>query len=94
MGNLCYLYKEETFRMKLEQLKSELHQFIENSEDGELLEKLKLAFQKNDNKKDWWHEMTAAEQEDIKQGLYEIEDEENLIDHSKVMEEAKKWEKR
>ena len=80
--------------MKLEQLKSELHQFIDNSEDSELLEKLKLAFQKANSKKDWWHDLTQAEREDIKQGLYEIEDEENLVDHSKVMEEARKWKKK
>lgn len=80
--------------MKLEQLKTELHQFIDKSDDEMLLEKLKRAFQNVHYNKDFWHDLTVAEQQDIEQGLTEIEDEVNLINHSKVMEEARKWKKK
>lgn len=72
--------------MGLEQLKTELHQFIDKSDDEMLLEKLKLAFQKVHYKGDFWHDMSRAEQEDIEQGLEEIKNPENLIKHSVVME--------
>lgn len=78
----------------MEQLKTELHQFIDKSEDEMLLEKLKLAFQNVHYNKDFWHDLTTAEQQDIEQGLMEIDDEANLINHSKVMEEARKWKKK
>ena len=80
--------------MKMEQLKTELHQFIDESEDEMLLQKLKRAFQNVHYKQDFWHDLTAAEQEDIELGLTEVEDKTNVVNHSVVMEEARKWKKK
>ncbi|MDX2002508.1 MAG: hypothetical protein SFW35_08745 [Chitinophagales bacterium] len=80
--------------MGLEKLKNELRRYIDNSNDEALLEKLKLAFQAVHPKSDFWFDLSTEEQQDIEQGLKEIEHEDNLLDHSKVMEEARKWKRK
>lgn len=77
--------------MNVTELKSDLHEMIENISDTNVLIAVKtLLSGKADSKTDWWDVISEEERAEIEQGL----DEDNrgeVLSHEKVMEKYKKW---
>ncbi len=74
------------------ELKGTLHEMLAGVTDHEMLLKLKDAFVgiiKPDQKKeiDWWDELTAEQQTQLKRSIEETKRGENLIPHEQVMQE-------
>lgn len=77
--------------MNVTELKSELHNIIDNISDANILIAVKtLLSGKADSKTDWWDIISEEERSEIEQGLAE-DDRGEVISHEEVMEKYKKW---
>jgi predicted transcriptional regulator len=74
--------------MKIIELKSDLHQLIDNINDVTILNAVKVLLSKKEEGSDWWNEISEAERKLIEQGLAEA-DRGEFIPHEQVMKEAR-----
>lgn len=74
--------------MDIEATKLELMQLLLHTQKESLLSKLKKVFE--EEPADWWNEITAEEQEEIRTGISQA-DKGQYVEHKEVMERFKKW---
>jgi len=73
--------------MNIETTKLELMHLLLQTQQKSLLAKLKKVFE--EEQIDWWNELNLEEQQEIKKGIDQANDE-NYINHEKVMKRFKK----
>ena len=74
--------------MNIETTKLELMHLLLQTQKESLLIKLKKVFEEEQT--DWWNEMSAEEQQEIKTGIKQA-DNEQYIAHKQVMKQFEKW---
>jgi len=74
--------------MNIETTKLELMHLLLQTQKESLLIKLKKVFEEEQT--DWWNEMSSEEQQEIKTGI-EQADNEQYISHKQVMKQFEKW---
>lgn len=74
--------------MNIETTKLELMHLLLQTQKESLLIKLKKVFEEEQT--DWWNEMNSEEQQEIKTGI-EQADNEQYIAHKQVMKQFEKW---
>lgn len=74
--------------MNIETTKLELMHLLLQTEKESLLAKIKAVF--DEEKSDWWVEMSKEEQEEIKMGLNQA-DKGDYIENETVMNRFEKW---
>ena len=76
--------------MNLLEMQGDVLTLVANVKDkstmSDLREHILSFFQERKIETDWWDELTAEQQADLKEGLEEIEHEENLVTHEEAME--------
>jgi hypothetical protein len=80
--------------MKIAQLKSSLHQLVDEINDADTLRKIKnilSALTLSNEKKDWWDDLTADEKKDLEEAVAEADDEKQWTSHSEVIKMARSW---
>lgn len=70
------------------ELKLHLHQLIDNINDINVLNAVKVLLSKKEADSDWWDEISETERHFIEQGLAEA-DRGELISHEEVMKEVR-----
>lgn len=77
--------------MNVTELRSDLHNMIDNITDSNILNAVKtLLAGKTATQTDWWNVISDEERAEIEQGLSEAERGE-VITHEEVMSKYKKW---
>jgi hypothetical protein len=76
-------------QLKIQSKKIELIQWLSTIEDLQVLDRI-ADFIAQENRKDWWDEVSATEKEAIERGLLEADDK-KLNPHSKAKEIYGKW---
>jgi len=77
--------------MNVTELRSDLHNMIDNITDSNILNAVKtLLAGKTATQTDWWNVISDEEREEIEQGLSEAERGE-VITNEEVMAKYKKW---
>jgi len=80
--------------MTTQEIKSYVHTFIDEIENKQLLEDLYTVlkrFRAQKNNVDFWDLFTKEQQMELERAIVQSEQEEMLILHGQVMEEAKTW---
>lgn len=80
--------------MNIAQLKSSLHQLVDEINDADTLRKIKNilnALTLSNEKKDWWDDLTADEKKDLEEAVAEVDDEKYWTGHSEVIKMARSW---
>lgn len=78
--------------MKAE-IKEQLHQLVDQCENGELLEEARSLLETGNNEKDWWDDLTETD----KNLLMESEAQYNkgdFINHEELMKRFEEWKKK
>ena len=75
------------------ELKSNLHSFIDQIENIELLKEYYIELKRliNNKKSKIWDSLTEEQRKEILLSYEESEDDENLIDNNEVMKKYDKW---
>ena len=74
--------------MDIEATKLELMQLLLNTKKESILKKIQSIYQEEST--DWWTELSAEEQEEVEQGLKDIENG-NVVSHESVMKRFDAW---
>ena len=79
--------------MTISQLKSNLHQLIDELESTELLEEYYNEIKRivNSSKHRIWDTLTEEQKKEVLLSFDETNDENNLIDNEEIMNKYKKW---
>ena len=80
--------------MDATQLKSFLHQLIDEVNDIKTLEKFKSLFNAvmlSETKTDWWDDLNEHEKKDFEEAFSEMDDESNWVSHKEVMKLSRTW---
>jgi len=79
--------------MTISQLKSNLHQLIDELESTELLEEYYNEIKRivNSSKHRIWDTLTEEQKKEVLLSFDESNDENNLIDNEEIMNKYKKW---
>jgi predicted transcriptional regulator len=75
--------------MSIQELKSKIHNFVDNSSDEDKLNFV-YKFMESEEQGDFWNNLSEEEKKEIEEGLEDIE-KGNVVDHKTAMEQARKW---
>jgi len=73
-----------------ETIKQELHQLVDQCNNEQILEDVRELLQSN---KDWWDELSAADQQLVKESEAEY-NKGNFINHEELMQRFEQWKKK
>ncbi|MDD2564581.1 MAG: hypothetical protein PHU27_10240 [Salinivirgaceae bacterium] len=77
--------------MNVIELRSDIHNIIDNITDENILQAVKILLSSNRvDKADWWETISEEERKEIEIGLAEAE-RGDVIPHEEVMEKYQKW---
>lgn len=79
--------------MSIKEMKEQLHQIIENSDDEQLLEWLLLATETEEPNKDFWDELTPEQQQCVNIALEQSKDPSQCVPHDEAMKRFDEWKK-
>ena len=78
--------------MSITEIREKLHQIIDSSEE-QLLERLLLLVENDENEKDFWDELTPEQQESVDKALEQIKDPSKCTPHNEAMQKFQEWKK-
>ncbi len=78
--------------MSITEIREKLHQIIDSS-DEQLLERLLLVVEDEENEKDFWDELTPEQQARINKSWEQSNDPTKCIPHAEAMKRFDEWKK-